>query len=60
MTEDQFKPKGGSVSEPEQRTEEEVLDEQQADEIEDLEVRDEQSEDVSGGVRKAGETPLEY
>jgi hypothetical protein len=38
------------LSEREQRTEDEVLAEQEADAVEDLDVPDDQGEDVAGGA----------
>jgi hypothetical protein len=43
--------KGGSMSdEHEHRTEEEVLEEQKADAVEDLDVPEQQADDVAGGA----------
>lgn len=44
------------MGEPEHRTEDEVLDEQKADAIEDLDVQDAQASAVHGG---AGDLPTE-
>jgi hypothetical protein len=46
------------LTEPEHRTEEEVLEEQ-GDTVEDLEVPESQSDDVSGGAFKQG-FPTKY
>jgi len=46
------------VSEHEHRSEEEVLAEQQADAVEDLEVPEGQQDDVAGGGNKTGDIIL--
>jgi len=50
--------KEAGVSEHEHRSEEEVLAEQQADAVEDLEVPEGQQDDVAGGGNKTGDIIL--
>jgi hypothetical protein len=47
------------MGEHERRTEDEVLDEQKADAVEDLEVQDAQASDVHGGLTEGEPTPTE-
>lgn len=47
------------MSEHEHRTEDEVLDEQKADAVEDLEVQDAQASDVHGGTSSSDPQPTE-
>jgi len=48
------------VSEQEHEQQSEETSEEREETMKDLDVPEEASEDVKGGVRKAGEKPLEY